>query len=364
MIKENKKQLIISSIIILLPILAGLLLWDRLPDTVATHWGFSGEADGWSSKSFAIFLPPVFMLITHWFCVLVTASDPRNKKRNRKAQKMVLWTIPFVSLFSSALLYGTALEAKLNMTSITFAVVGIMFTFIGNYLPKTTQNFTIGFKVPWALASKENWNATHRFGGKVYVAGGLALVLLAFLPTKLTIGWMVIILLVMGFVPMLYSWLYYKKQLKAGTVDSSKPQSKEEKLNSAILKGTLIFVAAVFLLVGFLLFSGHIDVTYGSDSFTMDASFWNPLTVKYDDIESLEYFPGNVEGTRTWGLGSFRLLLGTFKNAEFGYHTRYTYYDPEACIVLTAKGKTLVISGRDAAETMSIFNELTARLEG
>lgn len=364
MIKENKKQLIISSIIILLPIVVGLLLWDRLPDTVATHWGFSGEADGWSSKSFAIFLPPVFMLITHWFCVLVTASDPRNKKRNRKAQKMVLWTIPCVSLFSSALLYGTALEAKLNMASITFAVVGIMFTFIGNYLPKTTQNFTIGIKVPWALASEENWNATHRFGGKVYVIGGLALVLMAFLPTELTIGWMVIILLVMGFVPMLYSWLYYRRQVKAGTADVSRPQTKEEKLNSAIMKGTLIFLVILFIFVGFLLFSGEIDYLYGKESLTIDPSIWNSLTVDYTDITNIELREGNISGTRTWGLGSFRLLLGAFENEEFGNYTRYTYYNPEACIVLTCGQKTLVISGRDAAETKTIYNELIERLEG
>ena len=96
----------------------------------------------------------------------------------------------------------------------------------------------------------------------------------------------------------------------------------------------------------------------------MDASFWNPITVNYDDIDSIEYREGDISGSRLWGLESFRLLLGNFENEEFGNHTRYTYYKPEACIVLTVKGKTMVISGRDAAETTSIYNELTARTEG
>ena len=39
MIKKYKKTLIITSILILLPILAGLLLWNQLPDTSATHFG-------------------------------------------------------------------------------------------------------------------------------------------------------------------------------------------------------------------------------------------------------------------------------------------------------------------------------------
>ena len=364
MIRKNKGKLILTSLIILFPILLGLLLWNRLPDTVATHWGADGNPDGWGSKVFAVFAPPILLLATHWPCILVTAADPGNKNQNKKAKNMVLWTMPLVSLFSSAMLYGTALEVQLNMTSITFAVVGIMFIGIGNYLPKVRPNYTIGIKVPWALHSEENWNATHRFGGKVWVVGGLALLLMAFLPTELTIGLMVVVLLVMGFVPMLYSYLYYKKQRKTGLVEPATPPSKEEKQSSAILKGTLIFLAVLFVIVCFLLFSGHIDVSYGEDSFTLEASFWNDLTVKYADIEAIEYRSGNVDGTRTWGLGSFRLLLGAFENEEFGSYTRYTYYQPEACIVLTVKGKTLVISGADAAETTAIYDTLIQRTEG
>ncbi|MBO4937645.1 MAG: SdpI family protein [Oscillospiraceae bacterium] len=364
MFKEHRKQLIISSIIILLPIAAGLLLWKYLPDTVATHWTFSGEADGWSSKAFAVFLPPVFMLITHWLCILVTFSDPRNKNRNKKIRKLVLWTIPFVSLFSSALLYGIALDTTLNAASITFGMVGIMFLFIGNYLPKTSQNYTIGIKVPWALASEENWNATHRFGGKVYVAGGLTLVLLAFLPTELAIGWMVIILLIMAFIPMIYSWLYFRRQVKSGTADASRPQTREEKQNSVITKSTLVFLTVVFIAVGVFLCSGSIVYTFEEDTLTIDPSYWSADRLDYEDITALELRHENVSGSRIWGLGSFRLLLGHFENEEFGHHIRYTYYDPQACIVVTCGEKVLVLSGKDAAQTEALYAELIARTEG
>lgn len=364
MLKTHKKILIITSLIILLPIVAGLLLWNQLPDHLATHWGPDGNIDGWGSKPLAVFLSPLLLLATHWFCILVTAADPGNKNQNKKATGIVLWVCPILSLFSSAAIYGAALGAEFNMASVTFSMLGILFLVIGNYLPKVKPNYTIGIKVPWALHSEENWNATHRFAGKLWVFGGLALLLLAFFPAEQMFLPIIFVILVMAFVPMLYSWLYYKKQLKTGTVTISKAPTKEEKLNAAILKGSLIFVAVVFLLVGILLFSGHIDVVYEEASFTLEASFWNDLTVNYGDIESIEYRDGNVDGTRTWGLGSFRLLLGAFENEEFGSYTRYTYYQPEACVVLTVKGKTLVISGADAAETTAIYEALTARLEG
>lgn len=52
MIKKNKWKLIISSIVILLPVIAGLIVWDYLPQQMAIHWGINGSADGWSSRFF------------------------------------------------------------------------------------------------------------------------------------------------------------------------------------------------------------------------------------------------------------------------------------------------------------------------
>ena len=60
MIKKNKRTLVAGSIVILLPILLGLFLWDRLPDQMVTHWGFDGTPNGWSSKTFAVFGLPLF----------------------------------------------------------------------------------------------------------------------------------------------------------------------------------------------------------------------------------------------------------------------------------------------------------------
>ena len=68
------------------------------------------------------------------------------------------------------------------------------------------------------------------------------------------------------------------------------------------------------------------NLSIDSDSFTVEASYFDDLTVKYDAIDCIEDREGNVDGTRTFGVGNFRLLLGTFENAEFGTYTRYTYY--------------------------------------
>ena len=98
--------------------------------------------------------------------------------------------------------------------------------------------------------------------------------------------------------------------------------------------------------------------SFQDTSFTVDATYHEELTVDYAAVDSLQYREGNVPGTRVGGFGSARLLLGFFENEEFGTYTRYTYTNPDSCIVIHVGEKILVISGSDAAETEAIFDTL------
>lgn len=212
MITKNKWKLIITSAVILLPILVGLILWNRLPEQIATHWGADGEADGFSSKAVAVFLPSALMLAVHWLCVLVTCADPGNKRQNEKVFGMILWILPVLSLIMNGLVYVNALGIDISVSMVTLVCVGVVFVIVGNYLPKCRQNHTIGIKVPWTLENEENWNKTHRVAGKVWVAGGLLLIAAAFLPEKMFLIVLLIAMVLLVGVPVLYSYFYYKKQ--------------------------------------------------------------------------------------------------------------------------------------------------------
>lgn len=54
-LKEYKMSLISGSILTISPSLAGILLWDRLPEKIATHFDQHNVANGWSSKPMAVF---------------------------------------------------------------------------------------------------------------------------------------------------------------------------------------------------------------------------------------------------------------------------------------------------------------------
>lgn len=216
MIKNNKGKIILTSIIILLPILIGLILWGKLPDKLPTHWNAEGVVDGWSSKGFAVFGLPLFLFAVHWICLLATGADPKKQNYSEKLLNIVFWICPIISALGGVLIYGTALGMEFKVDKIMLILMGIMFIIVGNYLPKCKQNYTMGIKIPWTLNDEENWNCTHRMSGKLWVVSGIILILCLFLPTKVMSVVLIIVLFAAVIVPMVYSYLFYKKKVKNG----------------------------------------------------------------------------------------------------------------------------------------------------
>lgn len=209
MFQRNKRLFLVTSIIILLPILVGLSFWKELPGQMVTHWGADGQPDGWSSKAFAVFGLPLLILAFHIICTFATTTDPKNQSIfSGKILKLVFWICPAVSLFCGFVTYSEALGTSVPIDTLSHLFCGVMFIAVGNYLPKCPQNHTIGIKVPWTLNSTENWNRTHRFAGPIWVICGIAMIATStFFPFVIFLP----IILVMAFLPMVYSYWYYRK---------------------------------------------------------------------------------------------------------------------------------------------------------
>ncbi len=222
MLAKNKKTLTLTSAVILLPIVWGLLLWNRLPLEITTQWNFYGQAGKTSSRSFVVFGMPLVMLAFQWFSILATALDPRNREQNPKPLKLMLWVIPVLSNLIIGIIYAVSLGSSFSPVSAIFLFLGILFVAIGNYLPKCRQNSTLGLRIPWTMASEANWNATHRLAGKVWVVGGAVMLLLAAVPPVVGAIVMLADVLVMTAVPAGYSYRFYRRQKATGDLPGQK----------------------------------------------------------------------------------------------------------------------------------------------
>ena len=151
MLKENKWKILITTLIVLLPILVGCILWDRLPDTIATHFGVDNEPNGWNSKTFAVFGLPGVMAALHLFCLIATSVDPKQKNIGKKALGIVFWIMPATSLIMCTMTYAVALGVQVDVGFVAILFIGLLLIVLGNRMPKAKQNYSFGIKTPWAL---------------------------------------------------------------------------------------------------------------------------------------------------------------------------------------------------------------------
>lgn len=207
---KNKKLLVLTSAVTLLPMLAGLLLWNYMPDSVPVHWNAAGEVDAYGSRAMVVFGLFGFLFVMHWLCIGATMIDPKSRELGGKAVALVLWILPVMSLVLAVIVYCTALGVEVSVNVVLPVILGFLFVLIGNWMPKCPRNYTIGIKVPWALDDDENWNATHRFAGKLWVAGGLLLMVTALMP-KAMVCVLLPLLILMALLPMAYSFAWHKK---------------------------------------------------------------------------------------------------------------------------------------------------------
>lgn len=207
MIKKYKSTLILTSLIMLIPVVVGLLLWNKLPDPMPSHWGINGEVDGWSSKAFSVFGFPVLLLAIHWLCVVISTADPHHKNYHPKMIRLMFWICPMIGLILCTMVYSAALGHSVPIETIMPLLLGVLFVVIGNLMPKCRYSYTMGIKLPWTLNSEENWNRTHRFGGKIWVIGGIIMMATALWGSF----WLLLaIVALMVLTPTIYSYLYYR----------------------------------------------------------------------------------------------------------------------------------------------------------
>lgn len=210
---KNKKLFMISVVACFIPIILGLLFYNQLPEQMPIHWNAAGEVDDYTSKIFALFGLPMILLVFHMALVWVTDKDPKYMNIPKVMYVIIYFLIPIISTICVGFSINTALPNGLdiNISSTLPLVLGIIFLFVGNYLPKCKQSYTVGIKTPWALHDEENWNKTHRLAGFLWIIGGILIIICSLFFSTMVNPFFVIIL-AMTVIPYVYSYLIYKKK--------------------------------------------------------------------------------------------------------------------------------------------------------
>lgn len=208
-----KKTDYIALLVLIASFIQLIIVYPELPQQIVTNWGFNGNVD-YGSKSTLWILWGMGALMMPLFFI-IPKIDPKGKSYDKIDSFYGTFRLVIV-LFMTGMLEIVIFSAndphRFNVSKIVLIAVSLLLIFIGNYMPKCKQNFTMGIKNMWTLSDERVWNETHRFGGIVFVVAGVV-ILISTLVFAENVNFVITMVTVLGSVILtaLYSYLSYKR---------------------------------------------------------------------------------------------------------------------------------------------------------
>ncbi|OQB14762.1 MAG: Immunity protein SdpI [Firmicutes bacterium ADurb.Bin193] len=189
-----------------------ICIYNILPARIPTHWGASGQADGFGGK-FMIFLMPVISLVLTFGLYYLPRIDP--KRGNIEASGMAYPAVMISAVTIMAVIFAiTVLESfgtRVPVNIIMPIALGAMFVVIGGFMPQIRPNYFFGIRLPWTLANETVWEKTHKFGGCIFFAFGLLFIVCVILPPPFNFAVPIAGLAVGIMVIAVYSYMEFRK---------------------------------------------------------------------------------------------------------------------------------------------------------
>ncbi len=197
---------------------AGLLLWNRLPEQMASHWNVNDQVDGYMSKFWGVFMLPLITLGMSALFLVVPSIDPLKANIAQFREVFNLFIVLIVAFM--IYIHGLTLAWNLGYTSFKMSgamlpAIGLLFIFAGFMMRQAKRNFFIGIRTPWTLSSDTVWKETHRVGAVLFMISGV-LAFIGGLFGGMTAFWLMFIPVMGSTVFLLvYSYVLYQRETQA-----------------------------------------------------------------------------------------------------------------------------------------------------
>lgn len=195
----------------LVPLLVAVFNYGKLPDQVAIHFEFGGEANGFIKKEYSLLVIGLTTIGLPLLFKLTRNIDPKRASYYMFDGTFELMRLGVTILLSVLFLFTIFynLGYDMGIKEWGFPAVGVFFILIGNVLSRIRFNYFIGIRTPWTLSNEEVWRRTHRFSGPVFMIAGLLMILsMAFRNSS---GIILTAVLIIAILPTGYSYVISRK---------------------------------------------------------------------------------------------------------------------------------------------------------
>jgi uncharacterized membrane protein len=166
----------------------GMYAWATSPDVVPVHWGVDGQADRFGSRHELLILPVIGVAV-YSLMLFLPRVDPGRENYARFAGAYTVLRLAILGLLAGlyAVIALAAHDSAFNPLMLLGALLGLFFIVLGAVMGRLRPTYFTGIRTPWTLTSERAWDATHRVGGWVFGALGVATLVCALGVPALTI---------------------------------------------------------------------------------------------------------------------------------------------------------------------------------
>jgi len=214
----TKTTLIISIILIAIAIIAGAVLWNQLPDQMASHWNINDEVNGYMPKFWGVFMMPLITLGMLALFLVIPSIDPlkANIAQFRESFNLfIVLIIAFMLYIHGLTLVWSLGYQDFKMSAAMLPFMGVLFIAIGFMLRKAKRNFFIGIRTPWTLSIDTVWDKTHQLGSTLFMISGALAIIGGFFGGMAAFWLMFIPLIGSSIFLVVYSYVLYRGETKA-----------------------------------------------------------------------------------------------------------------------------------------------------
>jgi uncharacterized membrane protein len=214
----SRKILILEILLTAAALVATVLVYPRLPARIPVHWNLHGRADGFGPAWEIFLLGPGCMAGQMLLTWLLPWLSPKNFQVDafRSTYRQVMLMVFALTAYLSAVMLWSAFGHAIDTGRALSGGLCLLIALLGNVMGKIRRNFFMGVRTPWTLSSERVWNATHRFAGKLCVAGGLIGLVLVIAGLG---SFALYAILAAALASILHSLVYYKQLERRGELD-------------------------------------------------------------------------------------------------------------------------------------------------
>src|SRR5262245_38434600 len=154
---QNQEKIIMNKILktivwlfIIAPLVYLAIVWEKIPEKVATHFNLRGEPDQFGSKTqlwigvgaIAAISVLTYLLLINVHRIVLKKHSIENKDR---LLRIAFTIVVFTTLISVMLVRASVVEGgiKFNIRFV-FAGMGFLWAIVGNYFPNLKPNYFAG----------------------------------------------------------------------------------------------------------------------------------------------------------------------------------------------------------------------------